>query len=388
MKHIAIFSSSRSDWGILETLFGQLAKVSDIRPSLIATGSHFDARFGLTIDEVFREYSNLLVPLDTGPVGDTAKDASAMAGKVTELVGEWLAESTPDAVLVLGDRFEALACGLAAAVQNIPLVHLHGGEVTTGAIDDSIRHALSKLARLHFPVHEVYARRLCQMGEHPDSVIVTGSLAVEGLERGGLISRQELESQLKVDLSGNYIVCAVHPVTTSPDEVRAILDSLERAVLDYPNIHVILTAPAPDPGFKEIKRRFEHWCSNLPNVFSYHASLGSQRFLSLVSHSRGLIGNSSAGLLEIPSLGVPTLNIGSRQDGRIRATSVIDVAPTLEGIQVGLAQMLSPEFRARAGASINPIAGACPSSAIVEGLRAFNFSELGPKPFRDLEITT
>ena len=387
MKHIAVFSSSRSDWGILEILVREMRETSDIKTSVIATGSHFDARFGVTIDAMSTEHSNLLIRLDAGPVGNTPEEAAAMAGRVTELVGKWLGESTPDAVLVLGDRFEALACGLAAALHNIPIVHLHGGEVTTGAIDDSVRHALSKLARVHFPVHEDYARRLLQMGEAPDSVIVTGSLAVEGLERGTLLSRAELESQLAAELPEPFIVCAIHPVTTSPDEVGAVLDSLERVIHEQSGIRVILTAPAPDPGFEKIEQRFEQWCSRRPDLFSYHASLGSRRFLSLVAHSQGLVGNSSSGLLEIPSLGVPTLNIGSRQEGRIRASSIIDVEPSVSAVSEGLARMLSIEFHAVAQDTVNPIAGERPSHAIIEVIQACDLSGMGPKLFRDLELT-
>lgn len=388
MKHIAVFTSSRSDWGILETLVREMSEASGIHATVIATGSHFDARFGLTIDAIAREYSNLLVSLDAGPVGNTPEEAAAMAGRVTELVGKWLAESSPDAVLVLGDRFEVLACGLAAVVHNIPLIHLHGGEVTTGAIDDSIRHALSKLARVHFPVHGDYARRLVQMGEVPESVIVTGSLAVEGLERGTLVSRAELEAQLEVELPESFIVCAIHPVTTSADEAGAVLDSLERVIHEHSDIRVITTAPAPDPGFEEIEQRFEQWCSRQPDVFSYQASLGSKRFLSLVAHSQGLVGNSSSGLLEIPSLKVPTLNIGSRQEGRIRATSVIDTEPSVSGVRAGLARMLSADFQAVAEKTVNPLAGERPSHAIIEAIQACDFSRMGPKLFHGLEVKT
>ena len=272
-------------------------------------------------------------------------------------------------------------------LHGVPIIHLHGGEITTGAIDDSIRHALTKLARLHFPVHEDYKHRLIQLGEDPDSIIVAGSLAVEGLSNKPLLSRTELGSRLAMDIPDSFVVCAVHPVTTSTTEVMAILDSLEIAFSEHPYLRVLLTAPAPDPGFEVIERRFEKWCSQQPKVFSYRASLGLTNFLSLVSLSGGLVGNSSSGLLEVPSLGVPTLNIGSRQQGRVRASSVIDVKPTASDISAGLQEMVSPEFQESARIASNPIAGEQPSRAIIEAIATTDFYSMGPKLFFDLEAT-
>ena len=388
MKHIAVFTSSRSDWGILETLVRRLQSATNLKTTILASGSHFDSRFGNTVDSITAEYANITVLLDAGPVGDSPHEASVLASSLTRLVSGWCVESTPDAIVILGDRFEALACAFAAVLHGIPIIHLHGGEITTGAIDDSIRHALTKLARLHFPVHEDYKHRLIQLGEDPDTIIVAGSLAVEGLSDEPLLSRTELGSRLAMDIPDSFVVCAVHPVTTSTTEVMAILDSLEIAFSEHPYLRVLLTAPAPDPGFEAIERRFEKWCSQQPEVFSYRASLGSTNFLSLVSLSRGLVGNSSSGLLEVPSLGVPTLNIGSRQQGRVRASSVIDVKPTASDISAGLQEMVSPEFQESARIASNPIAGEQPSRAIIEVIAATDFFSMGSKLFFDLEATT
>ena len=387
MKHIAVFTSSRSDWGILETLVKRLQSAANLKTTILASGSHFDSRFGNTVDSITAEYANITVLLDAGPVGDSAHEASVLASSLTRLVSGWCEESTPDAIVILGDRFEALACAFAAVLHGVPIIHLHGGEITTGAIDDSIRHALTKLARLHFPVHEDYKHRLIQLGEDPDSIIVAGSLAVEGLSNKPLLSRTELGSRLAMDIPDSFVVCAVHPVTTSTTEVMAILDSLEIAFSEHPYLRVLLTAPAPDPGFEAIERRFEKWCSQQPKVFSYRASLGLTNFLSLVSLSGGLVGNSSSGLLEVPSLGVPTLNIGSRQQGRVRASSVIDVKPTASDISAGLQEMVSPEFQESARIASNPIAGEQPSRAIIEAIATTDFYSMGPKLFFDLEAT-
>jgi len=387
MKHIAVFTSSRSDWGILETLVRRLQSATNLKTTILASGSHFDSRFGNTVDSITAEYANITVLLDAGPVGDSPHEASVLASSLTRLVSGWCEESTPDAIVILGDRFEALACAFAAVLHGVPIIHLHGGEITTGAIDDSIRHALTKLARLHFPVHEDYKHRLIQLGEDPDSIIVAGSLAVEGLSNKPLLSRTELGSRLAMDIPDSFVVCAVHPVTTSTTEVMAILDSLEIAFSEYPYLRVLLTAPAPDPGFEAIERRFEKWCSQQPKVFSYRASLGLTNFLSLVSLSGGLVGNSSSGLLEVPSLGVPTLNIGSRQQGRVRASSVIDVKPTASDISAGLQEMVSPEFQESARIASNPIAGEQPSRAIIEAIATTDFYSMGPKLFFDLEAT-
>ena len=388
MRHIAVFTSSRSDWGILETLVHGLRSANRLKTTIVATGSHFDARFGETIHAITAEYADLTVGLDAGPVGDSPHEASLMASRLTRLVSQWCGESAPDAMVILGDRFEAMACGLAAALHGIPIVHLHGGEITTGAIDDSIRHALSKLARLHFPVHAEYRQRLIQMGEAPSSIVLAGSLAVEGLIRKPLRTLDELGSELEIEIRDPFVVCAVHPVTTSPGEVDVILGSLEQAFGECSKLQVVLTSPAPDPGFADIERRFEGWCAKEPDKFIHRASLGSGNFLSLVSHSSGLVGNSSSGVLEIPSLGVPTLNIGTRQRGRVRASSVLDSQPTVSEVRAGLSRMLSTNFRRLARQTINPIAGEHPSRAIITALEGTDFAALGAKEFHDLEITS
>lgn len=388
MKHIAVLTSSRSDWGILETLVHGLRSAPSLKTTIVATGSHFDPRFGDTIRAITAEYADLTASLDAGPMGDSPYEASLMASRITQLVSQWCEESAPDAMVILGDRFEALACALAAALHGIPIVHLHGGEITTGAIDDSIRHALSKLSRLHFPVHDDYKQRLIQMGENPASIIVSGSLAVESLTTEPLHSREELGSLLEMDIPDSFVVCAVHPVTAAPTETSFILDSLEQAFAEKSDLQVVATAAAPDPGFADINRRFERWCSNQPEIFSYRASLGSSNFLSLVSHSSGLVGNSSSGVLEIPSLGVPTLNIGTRQKGRIRASSVIDAQPTVSEVRTGLTRMLSTDFRKLARQTINPIAGERPSRVIINALEETAFSSMRAKAFHDLENTS
>ena len=388
MKHIAVFTSSRSDWGILGTLVSKLCATEGIRTTVLATGSHFDSRFGSTIDAIVAAHPDVTVELDAGPVGQSPHEASRLTSRVSELVSAWCEEGSPDAVVILGDRFEALACASAVVLHGIPIIHVHGGEITTGAIDDSIRHALTKLARLHFPVHEDYRRRLIQMGEDPESIVVAGSLAVEGLKEQTLLSRSELESRLQMHIPDSFLVCAVHPVTTSDSEVGDILDAMEHAFHNHPEVHIILTAPAPDPGFEEIERRFAQWCSDHPRSFSYRASLGSSNFLSLVAMSFGLVGNSSSGLLEIPGLGVPTLNIGTRQQGRVRANSVVDAQPTVSGVGTALRRILSPEFQEKARQTVNPLAGEHPSRAIIDVIEATDFTAMGPKLFRDMEMTS
>jgi UDP-hydrolysing UDP-N-acetyl-D-glucosamine 2-epimerase len=364
-KNVAVFTSSRSDWGILETLVRALAAHSEVSLSILVTGSHCDERFGLTAREVEGAYPLNTVRWETGPVGDSAADATLMASNVLRLAGDWFALNPIDVVVILGDRFEALACGIAAVVHSVPIAHLHGGEVTTGAIDDSIRHALTKLARLHFPVHAEYRNRIIQLGEDPESIFTAGSLAIEGLEKSELKSISEIERDLDVSLPPDFVVCAVHPVTNQPEETSHILGSLDHAFKLRPHLGVFLTAPAPDPGFQEVQDTFDKWIEREPSRFLYRTSLGSQNFLSLISHSRGLVGNSSSGVLEVPSLSVPTLNIGSRQEGRVRALSVIDAVPNREAVDAAMEKLLSTEFQQLARKVSNPIAGEAPSREIV-----------------------
>ena len=382
-KNVAVFTSSRSDWGILETLVRTLIAHPDVSVSILVTGSHWDQRFGLTALEVEAKFPLNTVRWEAGPVGDSSADATVMTSNVLRMAGDWFAANPSDIVVILGDRFEALACGLAAAVHSVPIAHLHGGEVTEGAIDDAIRHAITKLARLHFPVHADYCRRLIQLGENPQSIFTSGSLAIEGLEESELKMLSELERELDFSLPSDFVVCAVHPVTTRPEETGNILDSLDYAFQLRPHLGVFLTAPAPDPGFQKVQEIFEQWIEREPSRFVYRTSLGPKNFLSLISHSKGLVGNSSSGVLEVPSLFVPTLNTGSRQEGRVRASSVIDAVPVREAVDGAMEKILSSEIQQLARKVSNPIAGSRPSRVIIEAI--MNLSKtLAPKGFRDI----
>lgn len=385
MKTVAVFTSSRSDWGILTVLVDALVQDESIEVTVLAGGSHFDPVFGNTIDEVKEKYPEIVVGINSGPVGDTPEEAARMAGKLLEMTGRSLAEIGPDCLIILGDRFEALSCAISALLNSIPILHIHGGEITTGAIDDAVRHSISKIARFHFPVHHEYRDRLLQLGEEPGSVSVVGSLAVEALENQNLNVFGESGSYVPDKVPENFYVCAVHPVTTSPGETEEILNALEPIFLSDPSVSVFLTSPAPDPGHQLIQDRYDDWCARRPETFSFQKSLGSKKFLSLVSSSRALVGNSSSGLLEAPSLGVPTINLGSRQDGRIRAESIVDSSPDPDSVRAAFAKINSPEFQDFARRVVNPLRGAAPSRTIVEFIKQTEFSVLAPKKFIDWE---
>ena len=385
MKTVAVFTSSRSDWGILTVLVDALVQDESIEVTVMAGGSHFDPVFGNTINEVKEKYPEIVVSLDSGPVGDTPEEAARMAGKLMEMTGRSLAGIDPDCLIILGDRFEALSCAISALLNSVPVLHIHGGEITTGAIDDAVRHSISKIARFHFPVHREYRDRLLQLGEEPGSVSVVGSLAVEALENQNLNAIDELESYFPGKIPDNFYVCAVHPVTTSPGEAAEILDALEPIFLSDPSVPVFLTSPAPDPGHQLIQDRYDDWCARHPETFLFQKSLGSKKFLSLVSSSSALVGNSSSGLLEAPSLGVPIINVGSRQDGRIRAESIVDSGPDPDSVRAAFAKIKNPEFQDFARRVVNPLRGVAPSRTIVSFIKQTEFSVLAPKKFIDWE---
>lgn len=381
MRHVVVFTSSRSDWGALEGLVHAMSTHVSLRVTVLATGSHFDASFGRTIDSILRNYADITFCLDLGLVGDSSREAGEMAGKTVSSVSNWLEANAPECVIILGDRFEALSCALAAVINLVPIVHLHGGEITTGAIDDSVRHAISKLSQLHFPVHEDYRRRLIRMGEDPDRIFVTGSLALEALRGNPLLSRLELEAVIGSKIPETYFVCAVHPVTTNVGETTAILGTLESLLVGELDIPVFLSAPAPDPGSRKIREAFLRWSTAFPSRFFYRESLGLQVFLSLVSKSAGLIGNSSSGILEVPGLGVPTVNIGSRQDGRVRAASVIDAEPEIGSLRGALENIWQPAFKQTVLSTVNPFEGASPTKSIIKRIVESDFRSMRRKPF-------
>jgi UDP-N-acetylglucosamine 2-epimerase (non-hydrolysing) len=314
--------------------------------------------------------------------GDTGKAVAAAAGRGVGRAAEVFEQLNPDIVLVLGDRYEILAAAVAALLMNIPIAHLHGGEVTEGAVDDSIRHALSKMAALHFAAAEPYAARLRQLGEDPARIHMVGPPALDAIAATSLMDREQLGRDLGIDLSGRFLVVTYHPVTLDGDFGLGGLQAL-LAVLDRgPDTAIVFTGVNGDAGHVAIGQAVAGFVAARPRRRTLVASLGQRRYLSAVKAADAVVGNSSSGLLEAPALGTPTVNIGDRQKGRLKAASVIDCGVREAEIEAAMAKALAPSFRAAARLASPATGGA--AGRIVDVLKSVDPAQLSRKRFHDI----
>lgn len=353
MRKICFVTGTRAEYGILSGLMRKFREDSEICLQIIATNMHLSPEFGMTVNEIMADGFNVDKRVEMMLSSDTPVGTVKSMGLASIGFADAFAELSPDLVVILGDRYEMLAVASAALIFGIPVAHLHGGEVTEGAVDDSIRHAITKLSSLHFASTEEYRGRVIQMGEDPEKVINAGSIAADEISSFVPMSREELEDSLGVRLAEDYITVTFHPVTRQPGEARkqvlALMNALEAEVLrdsDFNKIKVIFTLPNSDAEGREIAKMIREWCdANVGRTLAV-TSLGRNRYYSSVAHCAAVVGNSSSGLLEAPSFGVPTLNIGDRQKGRARGNTVVDCAAEESEIKKGLRKVLGSEFRA------------------------------------------
>jgi GDP/UDP-N,N'-diacetylbacillosamine 2-epimerase (hydrolysing) len=316
----------------------------------------------------------------------SADSASALA-KSTGLgligFGEALQRLRPDVLFVLGDRFEIFAAAAAASFARIPIAHAHGGESSEGAFDEVLRHSITKMSHLHFVAAEAYRKRVIQLGEDPERVFVVGGLGLDNVSKLRLLEREALEAALDFKLGRKNLLITFHPVTLENATSAVQMDALLGALDALEDTHLIFTLPNADTGGRVLIEMIERFVANRSNARAY-ASLGEQRYLSCIRHVDGLVGNSSSGLIEAPSFNKGTVNIGDRQRGRLRATSVIDCAADRQAIDAALRQLYSPEFQSRLPAVSNPYGEGGASARIVPILRDYPLEFILKKTFYDL----
>lgn len=356
MKKICFITGSRADYGIMAPLMKALSTRPDVELQVIATNMHLSPEHGMTVNEILADGLKVDWRVDSLLSGDTPS-ATVKSMGLTEIgMADALSHLRPDLIVILGDRYEMLAAASAALIFRIPIAHLHGGETTEGAYDDCIRHAITQLSTYHFTSTEQYAERVRQMGAKPENVHWVGSLGAHNITGEDFIPLAELEDFLGRKLGDRYIVATFHPVTTQPGEeerqTKALLAALDRKIVE--GWKVLFTMPNSDTGGKTVARLIRGWADKHPDSVIAVASLGRRRFYSAMHNAAAMVGNSSSGLIEAPSFGIPTLNIGDRQKGRAQGPSVVNVSSDEEDISTGLDKVLSEEFRAFAHTAPNP----------------------------------
>ncbi|MFM9094555.1 MAG: UDP-N-acetylglucosamine 2-epimerase [Acidimicrobiaceae bacterium] len=352
-QKICVVTGTRAEYGLLHRLLQILKNDPQIELQLVVTGSHLSPSHGMTVNEIesdgFVPVAKLSVDLS-----DDSKLATVKAiADVTSKIAETFSSLKPDVVVLLGDRYEILAAAQAALILDIPVAHIHGGETTSGAFDDSIRHAITKMSSLHFVAAEEYARRVVQLGEQPNSVLNVGSLGVENALANKLLNKSDLSKSLNVELKNPLLLVTYHPTTRSTMSVTEEIDQVLSALENFSYCTIVFTGVNADPGNAEVSSRIAKFVQRDTRLRSLHASLGQIRYLSLLNLCDVVIGNSSSGIIEAPAFGKPTVNIGNRQDGRLRADSIIDASVAKQKIQTAIETALSTTWRERCAKTVS-----------------------------------
>lgn len=382
-RHIAVVTSTRADWGLLSPVAKALQERGDVKLSIIATNMHLDAARGMTVNEIREDGFEpaALVPMPCG--SDNEVGAAVAMGMHLGHMAKVLDNLRPDLLLLLGDRFEMLAVASAAMMLHIPIVHISGGEITAGAVDDNIRHAISKLSSLHFATTEQHRRRLISMGEQPANVINAGALGVWNMLNAPVMAKDELEKSLGFSFDRPVLLVTYHPATndrTAPAvRFKALLDALDR----HRGCKVIFTYPNNDPNSFAIISMIEEYGRRRSNDVIAVPSLGALRYRSALKYVAAVAGNSSSGVVEVPSSGTPVVNIGIRQQGRTASDAVIHCGDDADSIDKAITEALSPQAKQRALLTPNPYQQDDTVEKIVDALMECDIKQLLPKKFYD-----
>jgi len=369
-KKISVLTATRAEYGLLKPIILKLLAVPEFDVRVVVTGAHLSPEFGSTYQEIEQDGISIDEKIEILLSGDTATAISKSMGLALIGFGDYFARLNPDLLVVLGDRYETLGVCCAAMNQRIPIAHLYGGETTEGAVDECIRHAITKLSYLHFTSTEHYRNRVIQLGEQPDRVFCVGAMGIENILQEELLSKSELEVAIDFRLDKPYAMVTFHPVTlednNSAEQFKALLDVCQK----HEEMKFVFSKANADANGRIINQMLETYVKEHDNAVVF-ASLGLVRYLSTVKYSAMVMGNSSSGLVEAPSLGVPTINMGDRQKGRLQADSVINCELFSDDIEKAMALALTAEFKNKARDTVNPYGGANTSREIVGKLKEF-----------------
>jgi len=368
MKTITVLTATRAEYGLLSPIIKALNEMQEIEVRIVVTGAHLSPEFGMTYREIEKDGFIIDRKIETLLSADTPSAISKSMGMTMICFADYFAERKPDALLVLGDRYETLAVCCAAMNERIPIIHLYGGETTEGAVDEAIRHAITKMSYLHLTSTEEYRQRVIQLGESPDRVFTVGGIGIENVLKQKLMDKEELEESLDFSLNKPYAVVTFHPVTLEGSSAAAQCEELLRAFDKHPEMKYICTKANADSDGRIINKMLDEYAATHDNVL-VRPSLGMSKYLSALKYAEMAIGNSSSGLLEVPSFKIPTINIGDRQKGRLQAKSVINCMPIEEDILRAMEIALSDGFRAICKNVVNPYGDGETVSKIIKNIK-------------------
>jgi GDP/UDP-N,N'-diacetylbacillosamine 2-epimerase (hydrolysing) len=385
MRKICVITGTRAEYGLLRWVMQGIKQDPDLKLQIVATGTHLSSEFGLTYQEIECDGFHIDRKVEMLVSSDTSVGIAKSMGLGLIGFADALCELKPDLIVVLGDRFEIFSAVSTALVAKIPVAHIHGGEITVGAFDDSIRHSITKMSHLHFVAAESYRQRVIQLGESPDRVHLVGGMGVDSIKRLSLLNRQGLEESLKFKLGPKNLLITFHPATLENSTAEMQMRELLAAVSSLKDTHLIFTLPNADTDSRALIKIVESFVSEHSNARAY-ASLGQLRYLSCMSQVDAVVGNSSSGLIEAPSFRKGTINIGDRQLGRLQARSVINCAPTRESIGEALERLYTDDFQKSLHGVLNPYGEGGASEKVVSILKQSPIDHIIKKVFHDIQV--
>ncbi len=380
-RKICVITGSRAEYGLLKILLTEIEKSNNLLLQLIVTGSHLSKEFGETIEEIKQDGLSITHELNILNNKLDSSEVSNSIAKVFTDFPEILKKLEPDLIVVLGDRYEIFACVAAALFLKTPVAHIHGGEVSEGAFDESLRHSITKMSHIHFTSSQAHKKRVEQLGEDPKLVFNVGAPGVEAIKKVNLLSKKDTENLLDIKLSDKTLLITLHPETLenkiSPEDQ---INNLLKALHSINNASFVFTMANADPGGEIINQRIKNFVADHSEKAYLFPSLGQIKYLSVLKHSYAMIGNSSSGLIEAPSLNKPFLNIGNRQKGRMFGGNIINCKNSEESIKSGLEKIFDEKFENYS----NPFDGGDTSKKIIEVISSVDLNNLTMKKFYDL----
>ena len=384
---VCVVTGSRAEYGLISSLLQQIECSNVLDLQLVVTGSHLSPHYGLTIKEILSDGHTVDWKVEMQLSSDSRVGTTKSMGLAMIGMADAIDTLSPDLVVITGDRFESFACAASACIASVPVVHMHGGELTYGAMDEYLRHSITKLSSIHFASTEAYRKRIIQMGEHPSTVFNVGALGLDNITGPALLDKKTLEDELGIPIGDSVFLVTYHPETRGAQSNTADVHTLLSALDSLENdATLIFTAPNTDPDNHEILRALDQFTGAKPNRHLF-SSLGHKNYLSLLNVSTVVIGNSSSGIIEAPSLHVPTVDIGNRQNGRESAQSVINVPCDTQKILDAIKWATSLKLTDRAELFENPYGSGGAAKKIVEHLERIDISTLQSKRFYDIPFS-
>ncbi|WP_149719550.1 UDP-N-acetylglucosamine 2-epimerase [Campylobacter concisus] len=385
MRKICVVTSTRAEYGLLYWLLKEIEADSELELQLIATGMHLSPEFGLTYKEIEKEFK-IDKKIEILSSSHISLDICAEMARVYEKFAPVFSELKPDILVLLGDRYEIFGVAGVASIMQIPIAHIHGGETTQGAFDEAFRHSITKMSHIHFAATREYANRIIQLGEEPSRVFNVGGPGIENIKKLNLLNKDEFEKSINFKLAKKNILITFHPVTLENSSAKKQFSELLKAIDELKDTNFIFTKANSDTDGDIINKMIDEYVSKNSQKAVAFASLGQLRYLSAIKFVDIVLGNSSSGLLEVPSFKKATINIGDRQKGRAKASSVIDVRPVKKEILAAIKKVYSKEFEQVLKNTINPYDGGNSSKKMVKILKEIEIDDILKKKFYDIGL--